>query len=163
MIILLNILFFLLLVCGVSYLAICRVLTKDLEKVGSMNHAEYRRDDLLVCRRRNLKFAASMFLTALLTNFVMSFILRGWNPGHFGLFLVSSDIAIVLTGVIDIIENATYLHRYVHVRLSAGIAYAAFLSWIVAVFFFFYWLPLVAFVLTFSISIVLLVVYKKRK
>lgn len=160
---LLFILWFCLLVCSVGYLVCSYVLTRDIRRLSSSPYSNFQKGDLKVARRRDLKFSGMLFMTALFTCFISFFIQAGWEPGSFGIFLVISDIAIILTAVVDIIENATYLHKYIPLRLMGILTYVALVSWVIALFFFFYWLPWVAVVTTIVICIVLLIIYIRSR
>ena len=102
-----------------------------------------------------------LFMTALFTCFTAFFVQSGWQPGPFGVFLVVSDISIIVTAIVDLTENATHLYKYIQARLSAFLSKLAMSLWVLSLFFFFYWLPWVAVVVTIGITIALLATYLK--
>lgn len=159
---LLIILSFCLTTAGVGYLFMNYFIRKDLavhKKYENLTPIEV--SDLYEIMRRNYKIAALMFITSLISNTVSVYVSHGWESGSFGLFLVSSDFAVMMFAVSDIIENSTYFYRFLSSGLRRFILYLTLFSWCAAVFLFFYWITWLAVIIVIAVCILGVIIYCK--
>lgn len=153
MITIINIQAFLLLFCGLIYLAAALVIDRDIRRLRNTN---YNSHELLSCMEsssRNRRYAIKMFITAIIMDVIYLSAVMGscQYSDDFLLFTISANTSVVLLVCIDLIENVTNLHRYIHYRLPILLSRLTIVSWILSLVLFFLWLPSLA-VITVAIA-----------